>query len=162
MNYEVLIWEYATAYQVNAHLASAIAHVESGLNPNVARYESHYKWLFNPEKFVNHSNTLDTETMFQKTSFGLFQLMGANFRELGFKADWGLVFQKTTIQVDYGIKFLKKLSTKYDKIEDCIAAYNSGRPKKDEGGRYDNQIYVDKVLAEMLRRKGSVNNGGLT
>lgn len=156
-NFETLIWEWAVAHEINVHVASAIAHVESGLKPNVARHEPKYKWLFNPRDFVNHSNTFETETIFQKTSFGLFQMMGANFRELGFAGHFGDVF-KPEIQLHYAMIFLKKLLNKYDNLDDMIASYNAGRPRKNEAGQYLNQEYVDKVKNQMLRRQNAGTN----
>jgi soluble lytic murein transglycosylase-like protein len=128
-------------------LALAIARVESSGNPLAARYEPHYRWTLTPEKFAKAIMiTEETELMFQKTSLGVMQVMGALARELGFRGHLtGLCYPE--IGARYGVMQLEKLWLRYNNIEDVIAAYNAGSPRK-SNGVYVNQNYVDKVMAD--------------
>ncbi len=144
-DYGAMIIYVARNHIVPEDLALAIAKTESSLNPFVAKHEPAYQYLFKPDYFVKYNNNIETEKMFQMTSFGLFQLMGANFREMGFSQEWGLVFNPET-QVSFGVAFIKRLLTKYPIVNDAIAAYNAGSVVKKPDGTYRNQYYVESVL----------------
>ena len=125
-----------------------IIETESSFNPYAARYEPHYRWLVTPEKFFrNYTTNPETEVILQKTSLGLMQLMGANFRKLGYTRPLTAVFEDVDAQIRYGIKFFLNLCKKYESISAAVAAYNAGSPRKTQTGRYVNQAYVDKVLS---------------
>jgi hypothetical protein len=67
-------------------LVNALIATESGFNPLVIRYEPDYKYLFEIEKCRKLIGcTLETMVNMQKTSWGLCQIMGANFYEMGGK-----------------------------------------------------------------------------
>ncbi len=125
-----------------------IIETESSFNPYAARYEPHYRWLVTPEKFFrNYTTNPETEVILQKTSIGLMQLMGANYRALGYTRPLTAVFEDVDTQIRYGIKFFLNLYEKYESIPAAVAAYNAGSPRKTQTGRYVNQAYVDKVLS---------------
>ena len=133
-----------------------IIETESGFNPYAARYEPNYKWLVTPEKFYKaYSTNPETEVILQKTSLGLMQLMGANYRALGYTRPLTALFEDVDAQIRYGIKFFLNLYEKYESIPAAVAAYNAGSPRKTQTGRYVNQAYVDKVLSksQKWRRK---------
>lgn len=143
-----MIKAIAHNHLVPEDLAVAIAKTESDLNPFVARHEPGYQYLFNPGHYVRYNNSIETEKIFQTTSFGLFQLMGANFRAMGFVQEWGYVFNPE-VQVSFGVAFIKNLMTKHQNQNDVIAAYNAGSVVKKPDGTYRNQYYVEKVLRNM-------------
>jgi soluble lytic murein transglycosylase-like protein len=127
-------------------MVKAIMHIESGGDPLAARYESHYKWLYKPEKYARNANvTVETEEAFQKFSYGPLQLMGSVAREMGYE---GFLPDLCTVQAGtyWGTKYLVTLLKKYDEPLDAVSAYNQGSPRKDEVGNYKNQDYVDKYL----------------
>jgi len=129
------------------HIVLGIIETESGFNPYSARYESRYRWLYKPEDFYReYSSSVETEIVFQKTSIGLMQLMGANYRELGYKPPLPKLFEDWESQLLFGIKFFKRLYERYGNISDAVSAYNQGNPAKREDGSYVNQKYVDTVL----------------
>ena len=102
--------------------------------------------------------SVDVERIFQKTAWGLMQVMGATARELGFE-DWlsELVFPETNIRL--GIEFLGRKMSQYldrDGIEGVVAAYNSGAPRRRPDGKFVNQGYVDRVMEAMERYKAAV------
>lgn len=137
---------------VSENLIYSIIMTESGGDPCAIRYESNFKYLLSPDLYAkNNQITKDTETMLQMCSLGIMQVMGGVARELGFKQNL-LMLVDPLIGAQMGAKKLKVLSQKYNTIDDVIAAYNAGSPRRLETGRYVNQDYVNKVR-EFLNKK---------
>jgi len=123
-----------------------IIETESSFNPYAARYEPHFRWLVAPERYYRkYTSNPETEIVLQKTSLGLMQVMGANYRAMGYTGPLTALFEDVDSQLRYGIRFFLNLYKKYGNVEDAVAAYNAGSPRK-KNGRYINQRYVDKVL----------------
>jgi soluble lytic murein transglycosylase-like protein len=140
------IYRYATLQGLSPKLVAAIVLTESSGNVYAHRFEEHYKYLFQVEKHAKiNSVTPKSEKNFQQTSLGLMQLMGANFRELGWSGPLPLCFD-ISINIKYGCKHLGNLNKRYKGHElDMVAAYNAGHAAR-KNGLYKNQQYVDKVL----------------
>ncbi len=118
--------------------------VESGGNASATRYETGYRYLLSPATWANQQGiTQMTETIHQKTSWGLCQIMGANLRDMGFAGPLPESMDPP-LNLDYGARFLRKLSDRGYNEEQVISAYNQGSPRK-RNGMYANQRYVDKV-----------------
>lgn len=136
-------------------LIYAIIETESGWNPYAVRYEPNWRYLIEiPDKMLNALGiTRDTEKQLQKFSWGLMQVMGSVARELNFT---GLLTELVNprINVNLGVRHFKRFLGKYKNLEDAIASYNAGSPRKREDGKYINQQYVDKVLANYKKYKG--------
>lgn len=129
-------------YSVPLPLALAIAKVESNFNPNATRYEPHLK----------------------TSSYGIFQILETTAKTLGWKKP--IIYLKHPLldpetNIKYGIMHISNLLRKYKNIEDVIASYNMGIPRKASettphiekifgkprlGWKYANQPYVDNVL----------------
>lgn len=133
----------------------AIIEVESSFNPFAIRYEPHYRWLYKPEEFYRlYTSTEETEIILQKCSIGLMQVMGAVFRELGYRKPLTMLFTDISAQIHYGIKHFSRFYIKYGRnIPYAVASYNAGSPRMTEDGKFINQPYVDKVLQKMERWK---------
>lgn len=133
-------------FKVDHLLIGSIVSIESSGRKEAARYEDHYRWLVDVERYASlNMITPETEKQLQKTSFGLMQIMGANARTHGHIGPLtDLIIPE--IGLSYGIEHLLKLIDRYDSIEDAISAYNQGSPRKNSKGEYSNQGYVDKVL----------------
>lgn len=134
----------ADFYKVDKNLAVAIASVESKFDAWAARFEPKWKYFVTPEKYSRSLGiTLQTETMFQQTSWGLMQVMGSVMRELGYQdhLNSGAAIE---VGARYGCAKLKTLLNRYPKEEDAISAYNAGSLIVADG-KYKNQQYVDKV-----------------
>ena len=128
----------------------SIARVESSFNPFACRYEPNYRWLYKPEEFYrSYSSTVDTEIFFQKCSLGLMQVMGAVFRELGYREPLPKVFCDVKAQLLYGYRHFLRFYKKYESLEEAISSYNAGSPRRKENGEFVNQTYVDRVLREV-------------
>jgi hypothetical protein len=169
--------------KVPEKIACGLAMAENSGNWFGSRYKKYYSYIVDPstgEPFrvlnatekssvsppgdfpglqLSHdqSHSPQAEWEFQRTSWGLFQIMGAVARELGFR---GSSFDVNTPSayiyglngmngVIYGLLHFKNYMNKYEKtkgIEAAIASYNAGSPRRRADGRYVNQAYVDKVM----------------
>lgn len=148
-----LIESYALKYDLDKDLIKAIVMVESSGKTFAVRFEPGYRWLYYPRELASKNNvTHETMVTIQSMSWGLMQIMGATAYEQGFPQDQ-LVSQLVLphLGIDYGCKFLKSLFRRYNLESDVIAAYNAGSPKKLDSGMYNNQRYVDKVHAELVK-----------
>ena len=129
----------------DAALVSALVTVESGWNPYAVRYEPTYQWLHEPAKHAKrHGITLQTETVLQRCSWGLMQVIGSTSRELGLVLPIPAMCEPL-VGLEYGIRYLTALKRNYKNRDDLIAAYNAGSARKRADGTYENQRYVDKV-----------------
>ena len=152
-----LIVSTARGAQVPPELVLGIIEAESGGDPRAAKINSTYPYTMMQAKRPAMCS-VDVERIFQKTAWGLMQVMGATARELGFE-DWlsELVFPETNIRL--GIEFLGRKMSKYlDRygIEGVVAAYNGGAPRRRPDGKFTNQGYVDRVMEAMGRYKATV------
>lgn len=132
---------------VDQYLAIAIATVESGWDPWSARFERKWLWFKDVKDFaLKNCVSEDTEKVFQATSWGLMQCMGAVARELGFTGPLQKLCDPL-LGAEYGCEKLAALVKKWGlHEEDVIAAYNGGSPVRVPNEGYRNQNYVDRVL----------------
>jgi len=142
-----IIREVASETNVPWNLLAAIVQTESSGNALAARFEPDYKYYFKVKEFAKANQITEiTETVFQKTSWGLCQLMGGLCRELGHNGSLLEVLDQE-LNLRLCAKHLVNLIKKYPEREAMLAAYNGGSPIKDmKTGKYRNQQYVDKVL----------------
>ncbi len=140
-DYELLIKQTSDKYTIPENLVKAVCQVESGMNMWAVRFEPAYKWLYN----ISNIQLTATETVCQKTSYGLMQVMGSVARELGFVGRFLTQLCDPETGLEYGCKHLKNFYMRYNSWEDAISSYNAGSPKKGDDGKYINQAYVDKV-----------------
>ncbi len=134
----------AAAHGLPARLVRAVVLVESSGRPLVKRYESAFRWtdlsLMRPIGFTDAQ-----EREFQKTSWGLMQIMGATARSLGFVGRPNDLMQIRT-NLEYGCRLLAKNLRRYNGDErKAAAAYNAGCAKVEPDGRFKNQAYVDRI-----------------
>jgi len=139
-----LIKEMADKHSLEAGIVYGVCMQESQLSFLAVRYEPNYRWLWKPKEVKPKICSLETERTLQKMSFGLMQVMGAVFREYGFKGWLTNVVSSPRIQVEYGCKHLAKKIHKYGP-DRGILAYNSGSPRKNTAGKYVNQYYLENV-----------------
>ncbi len=127
----------------------AIFRVESSFDPNAVRYEADYKYVWNvAENAKALGITKRTEEQFQKTSWGLGQIMGGTARWLGYKGPLtGLLDVETNVH--FAGLYWEHLLTKYNgNRNQALAAYNAGNVKGCTDTACSNIDYVRKVMAE--------------
>jgi len=148
--------EAVDTYGIDENLLAAIIVIESGVNQFACRYEPNWNYYLSAKEYaLKVGSTLDTELIMQATSFGYVQIMGTVARELGFEG-WLPELFDPKLNIFYGAKKLDKLFERFHKVEEVIAAYNAGTPKRGPQDLFINQPYVDKVLTayETLRNEG--------
>jgi soluble lytic murein transglycosylase-like protein len=140
----------ASKEDVDPLLLTAIAQVESDGRKYALRYEKNYTYVYKVDEFARILNiTRDTEKESQCYSYGFMQIMGAVAREHGFNDPMGELYDPFT-NFTYGAKHIGKFVRKYPKLEDAVASYNAGSPRRLDDGTYVNATYVNKVM-QLLR-----------
>lgn len=173
MNLQDYISRLAPKHRVPPSLAFAIAKVESNMEMTAIRHEPHFRWLWDvrkhaafrrlssaevaasqapddfkalPSEYFYSSD--DTEWMGQRTSWGPFQMMGALLRERGYRGPFPELCRDAELATRFALLHIEWLALRYGGKHGwagVAAAYNAGRPRKDEQGRYLNRDYVVKV-----------------
>ncbi len=135
----------AEEFGIDPDLITAFVIVESSGNPRATRYEANfYKHYIVPMGIKDSA-----EAMGRATSYGLMQIMGQVAREKGFKGKFEELFDPAT-NLFWCLKHLKGFIKKYaPNLDDAIASYNAGSPRKDELGKYRNQVYVDRIKSHL-------------
>lgn len=83
--------------------------------------------------------------MFQKTSWGLMQIMGGTARDLGFAGPLTDLMDPE-LGIFWGCRYFQAHCSQYVQLLDQIAAYNAGQVRRMQDGTYLNQGYVDKMI----------------
>lgn len=164
----VSLAKVALATSVPVALVGAIIQRESAGNTWAIRVEPPYRYLWNvamgkpfrpltKDERVSETPPADfpapigvsaaTEWQGQQTSWGLMQVMGAVARECGLTERYLTILCDPSRGVRYGCLYLKRLLSRYSVMEDAVAAYNAGTPRRTITGVYENKPYVDAVMA---------------
>ena len=140
----------ADEFEIDTDLVTAFVMVESSGNPRATRYEANfYKRYIVPMKLKDLEDAIG-----RATSYGLMQIMGQVAREKGFKGAFEELFDPA-VNLFWSLKHLKYFIKKYEpSLDDAIASYNAGSPRKDELGKYRNQAYVNKIHKQLQTLKG--------
>ena len=148
------IKKFSEIYEIKPEIIFGIVKKESNGDQFACRFEPNYKWLYYPDQVKPISCSLDTEKTLQKISWGLMQVMGAVYREYGYKGWLSIIPGNIEIQLRFGCKHLSNKIEKYG-INEGLLAYNSGSPRKNEEGKYINESYLKDVLkfADEFRRE---------
>ena len=133
-------------FDIETAIVAAICQIESAMTSNSARYEDHYRYLKDPKTFAKMNRiSIETEIQFQKTSWGIMQVMGGVCRESGYNGFLPQVCE-TRIGLTWGCIHLQKLMNRHSVLADAVASYNAGSPRLKENGEYVNQEYVNKFF----------------
>lgn len=140
----------ADAHGLDRWLLVAQVERESSGIVGAFRFERAYRWFF-PAGVIPADRD---ERLFQMTSWGLLQIMGATAREMGFTAP-AQPWPKSPLRddpataLDLGCRYLvKQLARCGGVMRDALSAYNAGHPTPDNFG-----AYVEPILerADALR-----------
>lgn len=128
---------------LSPELVRAVIQVESGGNPQAIRYEPAFH-----KKYVEGSGYPKEDHQLLASSLGIMQVMGLVAREHGFDGDLNALLIPE-VGLLYGCIHLAGLQEKHAALEEVVASYNAGSPRRRKDGRFVNQDYVDKVFKAM-------------
>lgn len=123
---------------------------------NTVRYEEDYRYISNVMTHARNNHiTFKTETVLQRMSWGLMQVMGGTARDLGYEGHLLELATSQALGLEYGVRYLKSRYVKYAPqltgwSETVVAAYNAGSPKKRGDGTWVNEDYVRKCEKNYL------------
>ena len=140
------IQNYSEIYDLPANVVFGVCLTESALEPLSIRHEPYYRWLYDIANVKPYGCSTTTEKAMQKTSWGLMQVMGAVFREYGYRGWLSAIPGDIRAQIEYGCKHLASKIKRYG-LEHGIGAYNSGKPIIANDGKLGNQQYIDRVMS---------------
>lgn len=132
---EALAREAAVRHGLPPELVAAICRVESGFEPWAARHEPGFRWLLAGAERPGACSQA-TEQQFQKTSFGLMQIMGAAARERGFSG-WLTGLCDPAVGLEYGCRHLKWFASRFLAAHGwpgVVRAWNTGRAEETPAG----------------------------
>jgi soluble lytic murein transglycosylase-like protein len=154
--WDAFIENEAKEFHLDPLWIKAIILQESGGNPYALRYEPHYDYPVDSSHLAGALGiTLDTESMTQKMSWGLSQMMGGLLREIGFSGYMGQMFVPETA-ISWTCKQLSRLALLSQVPADLFAAWNGGKGALHKvTGLYPNQQYVNETLAHYQTLKGT-------
>lgn len=131
-----LVKAAAQAHDIDPALACAIVEQESNWNPLAVRFEPAFE-----VRYENPQNLTPTEKTTRSISWGLFQLMGENARELGYK-DYLSGLCDPDVGTSYGLQLLsKKLTAANGDVTKALLLWNGG----------SNNQYPGQVLARVSK-----------
>lgn len=142
------IEKVAPKFGLDPDLVEAIVITESSGFPAARRYEPNFyaKYIRDGE----YPKELKTQLA---TSYGLMQVMGVVAYEYGLHNN----IKETLCTIEgglwYGCMHFGRFLKKWGNVDDAIASYNAGSPRKQDG-QYVNQRYVDKVKGYYEELKG--------
>lgn len=140
-----LVLFIARKHCISPRFLAALVELESSWKVGAMKYERGYIWLYNVREMADALGcSKDTAEVIQKSSWGLVQLMGANFYQAGF-CGWPVDMCDPEVNLKYGCEHIRRLIKTQDlgfhEPIDLYAAYNAGSVRKVEG-RYVNQSAV--------------------
>ncbi len=75
------------------------------------------------------------------------QILGQTAREIGFDGTFLTELCDPEIGLEWGCRYLGILFDRHgdEGVDAVVASYNAGSPRKNAGGTYVNQAYVEKI-----------------
>lgn len=142
--YGDLILKYSNKFKLEPKLVESIIQTESSFNRFAVRYEPRYRWTYSVKELASLiCCTRETMESMQKTSWGLFQIMGAVAYEIGLRT-WATKLIDPEFNIMYGCEFLNRIITSKGLVNprDIYDVYNSGRVDRDDS----NEKNVDRFM----------------
>ena len=137
----------------------ALIFTESNGDEYAIRFEKDYKWIHPSKKMAElWGTTEETALILQKCSFGLCQIMGSTFFDLGIRQRPTALFSYTT-SIECALKIWVKITKRYgNNPMDKYAVYNSGQLIKKDG-IYKNHDNVERYKKFYNELKNEENRG---
>lgn len=159
---EDALLEAAKESGVRPSLLVGLAWKESSFQWWAAKFEPGYPYLWDVKaNKPTRSETVGsigfvsqaTELAFQRTSWGLCQVMGAVAREFGFKEALLSHLLDVRLSATYGSRVLANLLKRHGNEADGLSSYNAGSPTDSNFAGYVSPILK---MAEIYRREKGV------
>jgi len=146
----VLTKEIAFRNGIEERFLLALVATESNFKVDATRYEPGYIWIYSPKELSELLGiTREEMVKAQKTSYGLAQVMGSCFYELGFRGLPDKLFEPT-LNLSYACKHLNREIEKHKldvkKIDELYACYNAGSVRRIDNGILVNQRNVNRFM----------------
>lgn len=150
--YQFEIQKAAEEFGLNPDHVAAHCCIESSFRPAAIRFEAAFqkKYIDDNPKYKKEP---ESTRILLATSIGLMQIMGVVAHEYGLPMFDLYRLEEADTGLRYGCKHLKHYLDKYKTLENAVAAYNAGSPRKTVDGKYVNQDYVNKVLKKYTQYK---------
>ena len=158
-----LIETVSLRHGLDSDLVAAVIQTESSGNTYAMRYEPNWgKYTFNiPQFALMLGCTRETMSVMQKCSWGLMQVMGGVAYEHGLdkmptlEERWPSALLNPIIGIEFGCRVLASHFKRWGPmVENVVAGYNWGHPRKRETGEFLNQQHVDRFLSFYHELKG--------
>ena len=121
-------------------------------------------WTFEPQVINEFPGSAQTELLMQQTTWGLLGIKGADARKLGFTGwltelcdpttnlEWGCRHLRWMLDhpLDYRLSIAQGPAVLKGTLADLAAAWNGGKARFGEDGKYKNQSYVDRAVKAMV------------
>jgi soluble lytic murein transglycosylase-like protein len=152
----------ANKFDIDCYHLIALVKTESNGNHLACRYEPNYRWTFEIESFAEMLKASEaTVEMMQSTSFGLAQVMGSLFLELGGalepieKYRWPTCMLDKRIGLEYGCRAWKAKTKGLHSPDEMYAAYNGGSVRYDprSPNHFVNQANVNIFMKNLKEIK---------
>lgn len=174
MNLQDHISRMSDNYGIPSQLVFALANATTGNDTDTMIFEPTHQWLWDchmnrpfrnltddevlscvaPEDFPGcHASMADSEYIGQKTAWGPFALFGSHARQAGLRTSFLTLCNDPKLTVHYTLVHLQHLRDKYYEKHGwggVAAAFDLGRPRKDEDGHY-----IDHHFLRALSAKGA-------
>jgi len=171
-------------YRLPQNLVIALARVQSDMTMSATHYDVDYRWMWDcdedepfrrledferhdmaPSDFIAPPNcdTPTTEWIGQKMRWGPFLVHGAILRERRYWGPFAVMCSDPEKAARFACSHLSNLHDRYFARHGwagVVAAFDAGRPRKDEFGDYVNSDFLKRVgqvknAAPLLGRYGS-------
>lgn len=138
----------AKTLDIDPAIMIALFRIETAGDSYRCRYEPKYKNVYYVSRYADSLRiTFETEEIFQKTSFGLGQILGSTARMIGF-TDHMPMLCNPSIGCYWSGLYLGNLIKKYADLYKAVSAYNAGSLLKD--GSFSNPEYVARFRKNYL------------
>ncbi len=142
------IQSVAGTLNIDPAILIALFRIETAGDSYRCRFEPRYKNVYYISRYAEALKiTFETEEVFQKTSFGLGQILGSTARTIGF-SDHLTKLCNPSVGCYWSGFYLCNLIEKYQDVYSAASAYNAGSLLKD--GSYSNPAYVAKFKKNYL------------
>jgi soluble lytic murein transglycosylase-like protein len=106
--------------------------------------------------FIEQESSFNTKSVHHDPSggysYGLMQLKLDTAKFMGFKGSYKRLYDPY-VNINYGVKYIVYLNTRYKYIGSIISAYNAGSATWVKGRGFRNQKYVNSVYRRYLKYK---------